>query len=74
MSKTGFSVDSAFDKSELQKKSDLFLNDKERMPKGVSIRFHKKRYEALKKIFDSRGLDFGSGIRQIAYEWLEKQI
>ena len=66
-----FNVDGAFDGSTLQKMSALFENDDE-MTAGKAIRFHKKRYEALKKAFKADGLDFGAGVRQVCYNWLKR--
>jgi len=39
-----------------------------------SVKFHKKRKDALQKLFRARGLDLGAGIRMVLYEWLDGQI
>lgn len=67
-----FNVDKAFEGSALQKMSSLYEDDTE-MTDGKAIRFHKQRYEALKKAFAAEGMDFGTGVRRICYEWLRRQ-
>ena len=67
-----FSVDGAFENSELQKRSALFEEDTQ-MTAGKAIRFHEKRYEMLKKHFAAEGLDFGAGVRRVCYEWMSTQ-
>ena len=38
-----------------------------------AIRLHKKRKEALARAFKSMGMDLGTGIRMVVYQWLDDQ-
>jgi len=67
-----FKVDSAFDNSALERYSGQWADDDE-MTVGKAIRFHKQRYEALKRAFKSQGLTFGAGVRLVLYDWLKRQ-
>lgn len=68
-----FSVDDAFEGTALQKRSAIFRDDDE-LTDGIAIRFHKKRYAAVKKIFDEKGIGFSVGIRSIVYDWLKQNL
>lgn len=37
------------------------------------VRIHKKRKEALAKLFRERGIGLGPGIRMVLYEWQDSQ-
>ena len=65
-----FSVDKAFEGRDLPERDSRWFSDTE--TQVCSLRFHKERQEALKQLFAARGLDFASGIRMVAYEWLRK--
>ena len=37
-----------------------------------AVRLHKKRKEALSRIFHGMGMDLGTGIRMVVYKWLDE--
>ncbi|MGO9287371.1 MAG: hypothetical protein ACLQIJ_01250 [Polyangia bacterium] len=38
-----------------------------------AVRLHKKRKAALTRIFKGMGMDLGTGIRMVVYQWLDEQ-
>ena len=38
-----------------------------------TLRLHKKRREALQRIFQEKGMDLSNGIRMVLYDWLKNQ-
>jgi len=48
-----------------------FTDDEETVV--VPVRLHKKRKEALARLFKARGIGIGPGIRMVIYEWLDSQ-
>jgi hypothetical protein len=49
-----------------------FDNDEETV--SHAVRLHKKRKDALQKIFKGMGMDLGTGIRMVVYKWLDDQM
>jgi hypothetical protein len=39
-----------------------------------AVRLHRKRKDALQKIFKSMGMDLGTGIRMVVYKWLDDRM
>jgi len=65
-----FDTKSSFEGRKLAKKQD-WSGDTESVSR--SIRFHRERLEALKDAFHDLGLDFGTGVRMVLYDWLKRQ-